>query len=432
MRNVAFYLNNIGIESIDCRNLANSNPGIGGSEYAILSIAHSLSVRKNALNVILFTERKGLFPKEICCNIINTIENAILSSIKKKVDYFLVDHKRIPKELISKYPTVKFVIWAHNFMNESDLEFYYNAANVIRIINVGREQRDLHRDHKIAYKLDYIYNALSLSSIKKYNVSSYPFQKRKNNVIYMGSIVPSKGFHLLAQAWPNILKKVPDAQLFILGSGKLYDRKLKLGKWGIAEKDYENKFMKFLVEDNKIHPSVHFMGVLGEEKNNLLLKCKVGVPNPSGISETFGFTSIEMQAMGCNVTTIKCPGYLDTVFNKNNLYQSASSLTNQITKLLIEQSNEYKDVLAFIKSNFSFEVILLQWEELFLKSLDQNYLIQNYKEIHNPEFRLKFIKEFLRKIKSKYNFLKNIITMEYILVRSYDKIIEKWKKVNKL
>ncbi|MDO6470712.1 glycosyltransferase family 4 protein [Maribacter sp. 1_MG-2023] len=432
MKNVAFYFNNIGIDTIDCRNIINSNPGIGGSEFAILTIANQLSVRENELNITLYSERKGLFPHEINYNIINTIENAILSSIENKVDYFLVDHKRIPKELISKYSTVKFVIWAHNFLKEMDLEFYYNAPNVIRIINVGREQRDLHRDHKVSFKMDYIYNALSLSSIKNYKVTSFPFEKRGNNVIYMGSIVPSKGFHVLAKAWPKILKHIPDAQLYVLGSGKLYNRDLKLGEKGIAVKGYEDKFMNYLIEDNKIHSSVHFMGVLGQEKNDILLKCRVGVPNPSGISETFGFTAIEMQAMGCKVTTIKCPGYLDTVFNKNDLYKSTNSLANHVIMLLKAKKNDYNDVLNFIDSNFSFEVITLQWEELFQKSLDRNYLLHGYNEMNNAEFRLKFIKEFLRKIKTRFKFLKNFITIEFILTKTIDKINKKWIKTNNL
>ena len=75
--------------------------------------------------------------------------------------------------------------------------------------------------------------------------------------------------------------------------------------------------MKHITNDNQVLPSVHFLGVLGEEKNDLLLKCRVGVPNPSGNTETFGFTAIEMQSMGCNITTMKCSGYLDTVFTKD-------------------------------------------------------------------------------------------------------------------
>jgi len=430
MRNVAFHLHNVGIDKIDCRNIINSNPGIGGTEYAILCIAHHLSMRDNDLNVTLFCKKKGVFPKEINFQVINTVEHAIINSINNKIDYFVVDYKRLPNELISKYPNLKFVIWAHNFINENDLNFYSNTSNVIRVINVGREQRDLHRDHKVAFKLDYIFNGMSISTIDSYNVSTFPFKKRGNNVIYMGSIVPSKGFHILAKAWPKILKSVPDAKLYVLGSGKLYNRNLELGKLGIAEKKYEEKFVNYLSNDGEIHSSVRFMGVLGKEKNDILLKCRVGVPNPSGSSETFGFTAIEMQAMGCNVTTIKCPGYLDTVLNKKNLYKSTNSLASQVVKLLKAPSNELRDKYNFIDSNFSFKVIIPQWEELFNKSLNEKYLLHPYNEVYNTEFRLKFMKEFLRKMKAKYSLLQNITTIEFILTRTIDKLKNKWLKIN--
>ena len=64
------------------------------------------------------------------------------------------------------------------------------------------------------------------------------------------------------------------------------------------------------------------------------VKCKVGVPNPGGETETFGLTAVEMQMMGMEVTTIICPGYLDTVYQKENLYQSTDDLADRVVNLL--------------------------------------------------------------------------------------------------
>ena len=94
---------------------------------------------------------------------------------------------------------------------------------------------------------------------------------------YVVSLVPAKGFYLLASSWPAVLAKLPDSQLCVVGAGKLYNRNSVLGKWNIADEKFENKFMKHITNDNQVLPSVHFLGVLGEEKNDLLLKCRVGV-----------------------------------------------------------------------------------------------------------------------------------------------------------
>ena len=85
-------------------------------------------------------------------------------------------------------------------------------------------------DHRAFKKGTYIYNLCN------YNLPApKPFSARKNHVVYIGSIVPLKGLHLLTKAWSSVLKEVPDAQLYIIGSGNLYNQNEKLGKYGIAE-----------------------------------------------------------------------------------------------------------------------------------------------------------------------------------------------------
>jgi hypothetical protein len=47
---IGFYLNNSVLDNIDYRNIIEGNPGIGGSEYALLSITTLLSTRNNRLD----------------------------------------------------------------------------------------------------------------------------------------------------------------------------------------------------------------------------------------------------------------------------------------------------------------------------------------------------------------------------------------------
>lgn len=202
-----------------------------------------------------------------------------------------------------------------------------------------------------------------------------------------------------------------------------------MGKWNIADEKFENKFMKHITNDNQVLPSVHFLGVLGEEKNDLLLKCRVGVPNPSGNTETFGFTAIEMQSMGCNITTMKCSGYLDTVFTKRYLYYNSNNLAKNIIKLLLQKEHDYNEVYSFIKQNFSFDKIVLEWEQLFKEALPGHKLLHPYSIKKNPFYRLKFIKLGLRGMKFRFNFLNQLPTIEYFLQHSWDKVL--WHINNK-
>lgn len=57
------------------------------------------------------------------------------------MDYFVIDYKRLPHELVCKYKALNFVVWAHNFIVAKDFDFYYKHPNIARIINVGCEQK---------------------------------------------------------------------------------------------------------------------------------------------------------------------------------------------------------------------------------------------------------------------------------------------------
>ena len=193
-----------------------------------------------------------------------------------------------------------------------------------------------------------------------------PFANRKNNVVYIGSIVPLKGLHLLTKAWPKIIKNIPDAQLYIIGSGKLYNKNAQLGEFGIAEYFYEKELLKpILNEEHKIISSVHFLGIMGDEKFEIMNNAKLVVPNPSGLTETFGYTAIEAQLSGCLVTTKKCPGYLDTVFNHENLYDKVDDLSDFVINLLKKTDYDPSYSINYVKNKFSSEKILSQWMELF-------------------------------------------------------------------
>lgn len=415
---IGFHLNNIGQEKVDCTNIAYSNPGIGGSEYLILAIATLLPERDN-IDTILYAHRPGIFPISLQYNVIDSLENAIEDAIEGNIDVLVVDYKRLQDELLIKYKDkLKFVIWCHNFVTDKQLSFYSKMPNVLRIVNVGREQLDLYRDHPAFNKSEYIYNGISIFTIDKYKNMLPPFSERGNNVIYIGSLEECKGFHHLAKAWKKVLNSFPDANLYVVGSGKLYDRNTELGRWGIAEKSYEKKIIPFITEDNSLLPSVHFMGVMGNEKFDLLSKCKVGVPNPGGITETFGLTAIEMQAMGCLVTTIKCPGYLDTIFDKNALYDNVNSLPNYIINMLSQTKNDYETKYAFVKNNFSFDIVLTQWEKLFNECVSNNLDLNDKDEIVNRNYRYKYLKENLRLAKRKYEILIYIPSVEYVLEKT--------------
>ena len=273
----------------------------------------------------------------------------------------------------------------------------------------GRLKREGIYTYKVFEKATYIYNCVPANDARE-RVQKMPYSKRGNVVVYVGSLVPYKGFHLLAQAWPQILKCVPDAELYVIGSGKLYNEKNSLGKWKLAESSYEELFMPYLVNGSQIIPSVHFMGVMGKSKEEILLKSRVGVPNPSGITETFCLSAVEMQMCGCRIATINYPGYLDTVKN-GKLYGRKESLAEVVASLLRSTENHYESAMSYFENNFSFDSVSEKWEELLLSGE-----VRRTEKIHNLRYRLKWLKEFMRIIKHILPFMYRLPMLERVLI----------------
>lgn len=397
---IAFYLPNLGLRDIDCRELEQGNPGIGGTEYLIQATAHYIhKLKRDDIEVVIGANEIGLLSPD-------------LHSVKVSNMLELVS-RTTPDYLIFKYePTsyqearraventrTKLLVWTHNFVPRKELTALAKDKKVERIICVSREQLNMYRDHRAFLKSTFVFNGMPVEYLKTIKPSLPSLKHRSHEVTYIGSIVDYKGFHLLAEAWPKILQQVPDAKLNVIGSGKLYDRNAKLGTYGIAEESYEKCFIRYLVDNNgKVLPSVKFWGVLGVEKNDVLKKTRVGVPNPSGISETFCITALEMQAMGCVVTTIDYGGFRDTVYRKTGqLYRNVRKLAKDVVRQLNKQDNDIDGFYHFMESHFAFEKVAKDWVNLFHSLGEHNDVLPYVNEEHDY---LLALREWNRKLKT--------------------------------
>lgn len=410
MKKVAFFLDNRGIENVDASCVEQGNPGIGGTEYLILLVSSLLSKRKNGLHIHLYMTHWQKISSDVSFQVIDRMENAIQQAEENGFDIFVLKHDadNIKKDMLRAENGMKFLIWCHVFVCYWELDYYANNSDVYKIVFVGREAWDLYRDARSFEKSTFIYNLVNTGGCRD-RVNEFPIEKRGHVVTYVGNIVPYKGFHLLANAWPEIIREVPDAQLYVIGSGKLYDSSASFGSLGLAAPTYEKVFVDALCENGVLRKNVHLMGCLGVEKKDILLQTKVGVPNPSGITETFCLSAVELQAYGAKIATIKSPGYIDTVVN-GKLYATPRDLAQCVVSLLTSNENKYEEAMAYFKKEFSEEVIIKKWENLLLNGSEEPK-----RPLINPFYRGKIIKECLRGIK-KMGFLQKLPPLERFLI----------------
>lgn len=382
---------------IDLTKLKNGNPGIGGSEYLFALLGMYLQENTSDIDCTIYH-----YSDNKLCNkdVIVSDEIEMLHKMEEDhIDIFIYQvNKSVEWYSELEKTNLKAMAWAHVYLAYYEQRLLINNSKVKRVVFVGKEEYDSYIDSNLIQKSTYIYNMLNT---KKKNVTRNISSK---SVTYVGSLVPAKGFHKLAKIWNSIHKKVPDAELYVIGTGKVYNRNASLGKYGIAQADYENKFMKYLTDANgEIIPAVHFLGLLGEEKDDIFLKTMVGVVNPTALTETFCMSAVEMELMKIPVISRKKWGLLDTVVNGETgyLFCTEKTFKKQIVKLLnnVDLNKKMGDAGAdFVKNKFEADNVVSRWIEE-IKDVYSDIPTQYFKVQGNYFNDNKWIKQIIRFIR---------------------------------
>ncbi len=403
--------------TINASNVEGGNPGVGGTQYCMLELAHYLN-RETNYQIILIAHQNYIVEEGISfillekedklCNIVESlnIDILILSQF---------NNKHLEKDI--EKVNCKVIIWSHNYIYADFCKYIIKTDSIKANVFVGKQQYDRYIDDDVIFKSTFIHNMFQDNS---------PVIVRENDcktVVYMGALVEGKGFAELCSIWPNIIKEIPEACLLVLGSGKLYGDR-KLGKYGIASQTYENKFIKHIIDaDGNIISSVKFLGVIGEGKTEIFRKASVGVLNPTARTETFCMGVVEMAEAKLPVITIGKNGFFDTVDNRKTgiLANSLKDVEKNIIQLLqnpqmnaVMGNNAKKRIIKFAPANIG-----PQWVKL-LKDINSGNYKPTYKGVskpmHNNYKWMRVVIRFLR-YKLGLRFLPSFISIESFIVK---------------
>ncbi|MDP5191771.1 glycosyltransferase, partial [Rheinheimera baltica] len=380
---IAFYLENKNIKSVDLREPEKGNPGIGGTEFNFVTLPLELHRRYDFLQIKIFAQSTQLLPQELSTEQADNCLIAVEKALEQGFEFFVwrptvrEDAAKLV-ERIQVY-AIKFIIWAHNTPQNNIIQSLANAPNVRRFIPVGEWQKRAIYHSDIQHKLTRIHNGF------------YPFayqgicNKDPNLVVYTGSLIPVKGFGLLAQAWPRVLEKCPNARLVVIGSGQLYNRNAKLGLWGVADEAFENEtIIPYLIDKqgNRL-PSVDFKGVMGVEKIPLLKQALCGVVNPTGKGENCPGSAIEFLAAGTAVVSAASEGILDVVDDglTGLLGQGVQELAENLICML--KNPDYAEQLGkhgpeIVQQRFDYGKICDEWVRVFAEEQGYRSNSDNY------------------------------------------------------
>ena len=368
---ILFYIDNSGLESVDLSNPKKGNPGIGGTEYATLLLASLIA--SEGVDVTIATSCPSRLPSNVNQVVIPKISKVVEFAAKK--NFILVTRVKQfdNSELLlaaRNWSSLKLIIWMHLQPTWEQMSFLSQEVAVKSVVCLGFHQYLDLIDHKIREKATVIgYPIIPYSS------KPIPPNRQYGKVVFVGALVPQKGFHLLADIWTQVKERIPEATLDVVGSGALYNRNLKLGPRQIAEIGYERRIFEKL---SPCDESVNFLGHLAEaEKRKIIRQSVVGIVNPSGNTETFCLSAVEIQSEGVPVVTIQRNGLRDTVStdNGNFLFSRASQFLPTLTAALAKSelsNHSYQHLSDAVLDEFAPTRILHKWIEL-LRVVENNH-----------------------------------------------------------
>jgi glycosyltransferase involved in cell wall biosynthesis len=377
---LGFWFENGRISSVDLSSPELGNAGVGGTEYQFALLAHLfLTMKPIDLEVTFFLEAKQELPKGIKQVVVRDLPAAYAASSEQGIDFLIFRPRRdISDEIRNIAPkSTKLIPWLHITPKCEYLDWFANSPAIHRVIFVGDDQRMRTIDHKVYKKSSTVFN----SSSGTYEILGTKYMK---SVVYMGALVPRKGFHILAKAWVRVRQEVPDANLYVIGSGALYDKEVELGPRQLAEVSYEERFVKLLGGESGFGElGVHFLGNLGLEKRQVVDSAVVGVVNPSGLTENCPMSVVEFYQSGIPVVSSIKYGMRDMIVNGETgiLCRSSADLSKAIIKFLdgtLDSEKFGRNGIEFAKKRFSPDVIVEAWIKVFAGEFTNTSCIKGY------------------------------------------------------
>lgn len=371
---IAFFLDNTHLQNIDFSSPEKGNPGTGAGTYLHAAIPYFLNKNHNQnIEAIILAPNTDKLPSNVTSYKTKDIIDAASKSKEIGADFFVFRPRRDEEKGILDHidkiqmPSIgRAALTPHvKHLRKMAKSKYFKS-----LVCVGREQYDYLMDCSIAPKLAYIDNGIHIDSCYQDQLNNT--EKDNNLVVYMGALVPVKGFHQLAQAWSKVIKKFPNAKLSVIGSVKMYGENEKVGPLGVAHENYEREqIIPYLCDDKgNLHKSVTFHGKLGKEKFDIMQKALVGVANPTGQTETCCVSAVEMSACKTAVVSGAYYALLDTVLhNKTGLLgRGVNDLTNNICACLKNPKMAKKlgeEGYLRAQSKYDFSVVIPLWVQLF-------------------------------------------------------------------
>lgn len=363
--------------------------GLGGSETAAIFMAQELT--RLGHNVVVYGTHDGL-ENDVCY-----IGYKQIKYDKGQYDVFI--SSRFPGALIDDSirltpegkPRWKVsILWAHDthYAEDENTKKALLSADKILVLS------QWHKMHFLSfypYLQDTNKIVVTRNGIATGRFAEEP-KKIGNRLIYSNS--PDRGLERLLEIFPDIRKRVPDAELHVYYGFDTWEKVAQSRK----DTDMMRRISRFkdLLEGPFREPNVYHHGRIGQQKLARIFSESKVWAYPTWFTETSCITAMEAQAAGCVPVTTALAALPETV--KHGFLIPHNCMTPEYRKDFVDitvklLTNEvYREEFAtagrrHALANFGWEGVAKQWEEIFWSLQPTASSLQPETEAKNETFR---------------------------------------------
>lgn len=320
-----------------------TNPGVGGTPFTIINVAILLSINCPNWKIILVNSSKVEILEKTATN----FEQMIFDTPSDFLNYLSEENSGVVIATVSFLSNIdlnllkkqenRLICWSHHPFNRK-LETIVKEVPVEGIVCVGIYQYFSNKTVNIP-----IYHIQNIFVIPQVAKKTAFIDKKQINIVHLGALYPAKGFLEIAKSWYELKKQFPNIKLHVIGSSETYGKQAG-SKLIPTSAEYANQILKFIPEADINNGEVIFYGNLGEEKFDVIQQCDFAILNPTGRSEAFPASPLEVMTCGLPVIASDDYGMSDSMrFFPELAINGHQDIVNRV-EFLVSDSLRYREL----------------------------------------------------------------------------------------
>lgn len=389
-----------------------SKRGLGGSESAVIRMAQELA--KIGFEVTVFNDctsddsRPGIY---------NQVKYAPVDAAKSSGEtYDVVVVSRSIKPIAEDWQAVQqakhVCLWMHDTFCEGDdlIEQLIVAGKLHEMITLSDWHMGYvtHCQHGRRRNFDILKNHIFMTrnGIGNMNPGWIDVRDKDPNLFVFNASVTKGMVTLVKDVWPEVKRRIPDAQLKIIGGYYKF-------KEAAGPDQQQQDWTELMMQHGE---NIHFTGVITQQEISEILRKASYMIYPVGLPETYGISTLE--ALAHNVPLITCrfgaleetaidlaswkipypvePNWALPWLNKqeqvNTFVQEVVRAYNNpyLHQQKMYAGNQVKDICGW-------DTVALQWKQHFYYKLGEYLPIEEYRKVTkiNNKVRKVFNRRFI-------------------------------------